>query len=82
MYTRYNKTLGLKYYYGMKDAPLSDLLRQSIIETDNLLMDLSDYSWQNCPDTGKITGSYIIFYQGGPTDHGTHVPGPVYKSGA
>ena len=24
----------------------------------------------------------MIFYQGGPIDHGTHVPGPVAQSGA
>ena len=39
-------------------------------------MAFSDSSWQYCPDTGRSTGSYIIFYQGGPIDHGTHVPGP------
>ena len=36
-----------------------------------------DSSWQDCPDTGRSTGAYIIFYQGGPIDHGTHVLGPV-----
>ena len=45
-------------------------------------MDFSDYSWQDCPDTGRSTGAYIIFYQGGPIDHGTHVPGPVDQSSA
>ena len=40
-------------------------------------MDFSDYSWKDCPDTGKITGAYIIFYQGGTIDHVTRVPGPV-----
>ena len=40
-------------------------------------MDFSDSSWQYFPDTGRSTGAYIIFYQGGPIDHGTHVPGPV-----
>ena len=40
-------------------------------------MAFSDYSWQDCPDTGRSTGAYIIFYQGGPIDHGTHVPVPV-----
>ena len=45
-------------------------------------MDFSDSSWQDCPDTGRITGAYIIFYQGGPIDHGTHVPGPVAQSSA
>ena len=43
-------------------------------------MAFSDSSWQDCPDTGRNTGAYIIFYQGGPIDPGTHVPGPVEKS--
>ena len=45
-------------------------------------MDFSDSSWQDCPDTGRSTGAYIIFYQGGRIDHGTHVPGPVAQSSA
>ena len=40
-------------------------------------MELSDSSWQDFSEIGIITGAYIIFYQGGPIDHGTHVPGPV-----
>ena len=45
-------------------------------------MAFSDSGWQNFPDTGRSTGSYIIFYQGLPIDHGTHVPGPVAQSSA
>ena len=41
-----------------------------------------DSSWEDCPDTGRSTGAYIILYQGGPIDHGTHVPGPVAQSSA
>ena len=79
-YIRDNKHLGLKYYADLNDAPVTDLLRQSNNNTKNHLMDFSDSSWQDCPDTGRSTGAYIIFYQGGPIDHGTHVPGPVAKS--
>ena len=61
----------------MNDAPVSDLLRKAIIKTENHLMNFSDSSWRDCPDTGIITGEYIILYQGGPIDNGTHVPGPV-----
>ena len=43
-------------------------------------MNFSDSSWQDYPDTGISTGEYIIFYQLGPIDHGTHVPGPVSQS--
>ena len=45
-------------------------------------MDFYDSSWQDFPGTGRSTGSYIIFYQGGPIDHVTHVPGPVAQSSA
>ena len=41
---RENKTLGLKYYSDVNDAPLTDLLRQATIKTENHLMDFSDYS--------------------------------------
>ena len=43
-------------------------------------MTFSDSSWQDCTDTIRITVSYIIFYQGGPIDHGTYVTGPVSQS--
>ena len=76
-YIRYNKNVGLKYYASMKDEPLSDLLRQANINTENQLITFSGYSWKYCLDTGISTVSYIIFYQGGTIDHGTHVPVPV-----
>ena len=50
---RDNKTLGLDYYDDMKYVPLSELLRQAIIKTNNKLMVFSDSSWQDFPDTGK-----------------------------
>ena len=81
-YIRDNKTLGLKYYADLNDAPVIDLLRQANIKTKNHLMAFSVSSWQDCPDTGRSTGAYIIFYQGGPIDHGTHVPVPVDQSSA
>ena len=45
-------------------------------------MDFSDNNWEDFPDNGRITGAYIIFYQGGPIDHGTHVKVPVSQSSA
>ena len=69
--------MGLKYYADMNYAPLPDLLIQAIINNGNHLMDISDSSWKYCPDTGRSTGAYIIFYQGGPIDNVTHVIVPV-----
>ena len=81
-YIRDNKTLGLKYYADFNYAPVTDILRQSNIKTKNQLMDFSDSSRQDCPDNGRSTGAYIILYQGGQIDHGTHLPGPVSQSSA
>ena len=74
--------MGLNYYAEMKYAPLSDLLRQAIINTENQLMDISDYIWKYCPDSGRSTVAYTIFYQGAPIDHSIHAPGLVSQSGA
>ena len=79
-YIRDNKTLGLKYYAEMKDASLSDLLIQAIMNTENQLMALYDFIWQGCPYNGISTGAYMIFHQIVPIDHGTHVSGTVYQS--
>ena len=74
--------MGLEYSADMNDAPVTDLLRPDSTTNDNHLMDFSDSSWQDYPYTGRSTGAYIIFYQGGPIHHSTHVPGPVSQSSA
>ena len=56
-YIRGNKTLGLTYYADISDEPVTDLLRQASIKTDNHLIDFSDSSWQDFPDTGRSTGA-------------------------
>ena len=43
-YIRDNKTLELNYYADMNDAPLSEPLRQSSINTENQFMAFSDSS--------------------------------------
>ena len=66
----------------MNGAPVTDLLRQASIKTENHFMDFPGSSWQYCPYTGRITGAYMIFYECGPIDYGTHVPVPVAQSSA
>ena len=79
-YIRYNTTLGSKYYAYINDAHLSDLLIQDSIKTENQLVSFSDYSCKDFPYTGRSTGEYIVFYQCGSIDHGTHVPGKISQS--
>ena len=78
----YQRKKCLKCNDGMEYAPLSDLLRQANIETNNQFMDFFDSSWQDCLDTGRSTGAYIIFYQGGTIDHDTRVTVTVDQSSA
>ena len=59
-YIRDNKNLDLKYYADLNDAPVTDLLRQASNKTKNHLMNFSDSSWQDRPDTGRSTVAYII----------------------
>ena len=40
----------------------------------------SDSSWQDCIDTGRSTGGYIIFKSGGAVDHRCHLPVPIALS--
>ena len=55
--------MGLNYYADTKDAPLSDLMRQVSIKTENLFMAFPASSWQDFPDTRRNTVAYIILYQ-------------------
>ena len=55
-----NKTLGLKYYADLNDAPVTGLLRQANIKTKKHLMNFSDSSWQDCPDNGRVQ-EHILF---------------------
>ena len=80
-YIRDNKTLGLKYYTNINDAPVSGLLRQASIKTENHMMDFSDFICQDCTDTGRSTGSFIIFIKVGQLNM-AHVSGPYYQSSA
>ena len=64
----------------MNDAPVSYLLIQASMKTETQLMVFPDYSWQDCPDTVRSTGAYIIFYKCDPIYHGTHVSEIVPQS--
>ena len=81
-YIRYNNNMGLIYYAKIQDSTLSNLLIQSIINTENQFMVFSDYRHQGCTDTGISTGSYIVFYKGGTIDHFIHVTYPISQAGA
>ena len=74
--------MGLKNYAKIEDAPLSDLLRQAIIKAENQLMMFSDSIWKACTYNVRSTEEYILFYQGEPIDHSSHVSGTLTQSSA
>ena len=78
----YNKNLGMKYYSKIEDAPLSEILRQEIIKTENQLMVFYDSIWKGLPYTGISKGAYILFYHGGTIYHCTPVKGKVSQYSA
>ena len=77
IYTIDDNTWGLNYYDDIQYSLLSDLLRQASIKTENQLIYFYDSSCKYFPDNVRSTGAYIIFYEGVPIDHVTHVPWPV-----
>ena len=81
-YLRDNIQKGLKFYRHIEDSPMYDLLKQNNVKLDHNMFGMHDSSWQDCPDTGRSTGAYIIFSQGGPVDFATFVPVPIAMSSA
>ena len=45
-------------------------------------MTFHDSSWQDCVDSGRSTGSYVILHYGGIIDYNSFLPVPVAQSSA
>jgi len=60
-----------------------EILKQNKIDPIHHIFGMHDSSWQDCPDTGRSTGSCLLFKQGGVlVDFNTFVPTPVAMSSA
>ena len=81
-YVRDNARFGLKYYHNWSNSPIFKILSDNGLLTKHELIGTHDSSWQDCPDTGRSTGCYIHFMQGGPVDFSTFVPSPIAMSSA
>ena len=81
-YIREHKSLGLIYYSNIENAHISDILRQTYVNTENQLVVIYDSICQYCPDIGRSTESYILFCHGIPIDNYTHVTVPVSQPSA
>ena len=81
-HVRCHHLVGLTFYADVMDAPVARLLFEYNIDSSVPLIAYSDSSWQDCPDTGRSTGAYLIFMQGGIIDAASFMPDPVALSSA
>ncbi len=81
-HVRCNHLLGVTFYSDLLDAPVSRLLFEHALDPTVPLITFSDSSWQDCPDTGRSTGGYTAFFQGGVVDSSSGLPEPVALSSA
>jgi hypothetical protein len=73
---------GLTYYSDIATAPVSRMLFEYGIDPDMPCTVFCDSSWQDDLDTGRSTGGYHIFCQGGVIESATTLPDPVAMSSA
>ena len=78
-YLKKHSNLGISYYNDLPNSPLGELLSKHNLPHDTTVV-FSDSSWQDCVDTGKSTGAFAIFSQGGLVDYASFVPDPVAMS--
>ena len=79
---RCHRLTGIKYYHRIEDAPIYRTLQATGYNKYLELFTFIDSSWQDCPDTSKSTGAYIVYYRGGVIDCASVVPEPVAMSSA
>jgi hypothetical protein len=80
---RCNHTVGITYYSDVLDSPLARLLHANNLNPMHaVFVAFGDSSWQDCVDSGRSTGAYHIFNQGGIVDSAMTFPVPVALSSA
>jgi hypothetical protein len=78
-YLRKHSDLAIKYYADVSKSPVYAICQKHNITMSEIL-GFSDSSWQDCPDTGRSTGGYKVFMQGGIIEANSTMPVPVALS--
>ena len=81
-YLRDFPTYGIRFYSDWTHSRTYRTLQVHNIPSESTIVGYSDSSWQDCPDTARSTGGYIITFQGGAIDFSSNVPSPVALSSA
>ena len=62
---------GINFYADIVHSPIYKMLKENNIQvTKETVLTFSDSSWNDCIDTGRSTGGYMIFRQSGAVDYG------------
>ena len=79
----HHRQLGLTFYADVKDSSIYESIKEnSDVNPESPLILFTDSSWQDCPDTGRSTGGYLLYHQGGIIDGASFTPNPVAMSTA
>ena len=69
------------FSYINKSSSYKTLREKNITRTEDTIITFSDFSWDNCGDTGiRSTGANISIKKGGTIDHIGHLSIPVAMS--
>jgi hypothetical protein len=80
-YLRKYPDYAIKYYAKIEESPMYEICSRNKVCVSEIV-GFSDSSWQDCPDTGRSTGGYKIFVQGGLVEAHSSMPVPVALSTA
>ena len=78
-YLRRRPYYALKFYPDGTSNPVYEICRHHYISYSDLII-FSDASWQDCPDTGRSTVSYMIFYNGALIEANSTMLTPIAMS--
>jgi hypothetical protein len=81
-YLRDNNNFGVHFFSDYSTSPLYQHLKSNELPFDQLLVCMSDSSWNDDVDTGRSTGCFLIFYMGGLVNHSSNMPEPIALSSA
>ena len=78
-YLRAEPAWGSKFYSDLKESPVNNLVNKHVPKTSDIIV-FTDASWQDCPDTGRSTTGFLIYYQGGVIEANSSLQVPVAMS--
>jgi len=78
-YLRAEPAWGSKFYAQPEESPVNTILRKHKVPKTELVV-FTDASWQDCPDTGRSTSGFLIFYRGGVIEASSTLQIPVAMS--